>query len=328
MHVGNRYKVIEFIIWTRRDIYKLLLISSIITVLYELMGFHFLAIPWVPVALIGTAGAFMIGFKNTQSYNRLWEARQIWGGIVNNSRELSFMFRDFIETEPQELKTLYYRHFAWLTALRFQLREQKPWENHKKPHNREYRKFYSVPEWEGRLDSILESLLTVEELNDVMNRKSKSAYIMSLQSEHLKKLYEAGKIDTYKQIEIEKKLGELIVNQGKCERIKNFPYPRQYASINYYFVWLLVLIMPMGLISEFHRLGEWYTWLTIPFCTIASWVFTSMEKIGEASENPFEGGANDIPMASISRNIEIEMRDLLNEKELPEAILPVNNIVL
>jgi putative membrane protein len=289
---------------------------------------HFIAIPWVPVALIGTAGAFMIGFKNTQSYNRLWEARQIWGGIVNNSRELSFMLRDFIETEPEELKKLYYRHFAWLTALRFQLREPKPWENSQKPHNVEYKKFYSVPEWEGRLDSILETYLSPDELNDVMNRKNKSAYILSLQSEHFKKLYVSGKTDTYKQIEIEKKLGELVVNQGKCERIKNFPYPRQYASINYYFVWLLVILMPFGLLNEFQKLGDCFTWLTIPFSTIASWVFTSMEKIGEASENPFEGGANDIPMASISRNIEIEMRDLLNEKELPEAILPVNNIVL
>lgn len=328
MHTGNHYKILEFLYWTRRDLYRLFVFAAVPTILYQVFDLKFLAIPWVPVALIGTAGAFMIGFKNTQSYNRLWEARQIWGGIVNTSREFALMLRDFSGTDQEGLKTAYYRHIAWLTALRYQLREPKPWENSGKSYNKEYRKYFTVPEWEGRLDSALEPYLSKAELNDIMNRKSKAAYILALQSAWLKTQHEKGGLDVLKLIELENRIGLLLDHQGKSERIKNFPYPRQYASINLYFVWLLVVLLPFGMLNEFQKISDCYVWLTIPFSMIVSWVFTSMEKIGEASENPFEGSANDIPMASISRNIEIELRDLLNEKDIPEPIAPVNKIIL
>lgn len=328
MHIGNNYKIKEFLYCTRRDIFKLLIFASIPTIAYQIFEWHWIAIPWVPVALIGTATAFIIGFKNTQSYNRLWEARQIWGGIVNSSRTFGIMTRDFIETDSATHKILFYRHFAWLTALRFQLREPKPWENSLKPHNIEYRKFYSVPEWEGRLDSALESYLSKEELRFILDRKNRATQILSLQSKHLLDLKNGERTDVYKHIELEKVLSELYELQGKAERIKNFPYPRQYASLNTYFVWLLVFLLPFGMLNEFQKISDCYVWLTIPFSVIVSWIFTSMEKIGEASENPFEGGANDIPMASMSRSIEIDMREMLGETELPEQIQAINNIIL
>lgn len=328
MHVGSRYKALEFLFWSRRDILTLFLVSTVTTCIYVYFKFSWMAIPWLPVALIGTATAFMIGFKNTQSYNRLWEARKIWGGIVNSSREMALMLRDFIDTGDQELKTLYYRHIAWLTALRFQLRETRPWEHSNKPYNKEYRKFFTVPEWQGRLDSSLEEFLSQNELNQVMGTRNKAYTLLANQTEHIQKLFHAGKTDTYKQIELEKKAGELIAFQGKCERIKNFPYPRQYASINYYFVRILIFLMPLGMLNEFEKISDCFIWMTIPFSTLVSWVFISMERIGEASENPFEGCANDIPMASISRTIEIELRELLGEENLPSPIQAVNNIIL
>jgi putative membrane protein len=79
---------------------------------------------------------------------------------------------------------------------------------------------------------------------------------------------------------------------------------------------------------SFQKLGQQFVWLTIPFSVIVSWVFTSMDKVGEATENPYEGGANDIPMAAMSRTIEIDLRDMLDEKELPEPIAAINNILM
>src|SRR5690606_25200418 len=118
----------------------------------------------------------------------------------------------------------------------------------------------------------------------------------------------------------------------KCERIKNFPYPRQFSSINIYFTNLLCIFLPLGFIGEFSKLtekfGENIIWLTIPFSIILGWVFLVLEQIGESTENPFEGSANDVPITQISRTIEIDLREMLSETDLPPAIQPTNNIVL
>src|SRR5262245_914705 len=119
MHTGNHYRLQDIIYWTRREIVFLAVLAAVPTALYDFADWKFLAIPWVPVALIGTAAAFIVGFRNTQTYNRLWEARQIYGAIVNSSRSWGIMARDFVKTDDPAKKQLIYRHIAWLTALRF-----------------------------------------------------------------------------------------------------------------------------------------------------------------------------------------------------------------
>lgn len=110
MYIGSHYKIVEFLRWTRRDIYFLLVLATIPTVLYKVLGFTWIAIPWVPVSLVGTAAAFIVGFKNTQTYNRLWEARQIWGSIVNTSRAWGIMCRDFVKADHSVKQALINRH--------------------------------------------------------------------------------------------------------------------------------------------------------------------------------------------------------------------------
>ncbi len=328
MHTGSHYKFWEFLLWTRRDIYVLILIATIPTVLFQFFDLKWIAIPWVPVALVGTAAAFIVGFKNTQTYNRLWEARQIWGAIVNTSRTWGIMSKDFVLSDKFEIQQLIYRHCAWLTALRFQLRKPQSWENSNKDYNIEYRNYYKVPEWEGKLEDELTKYLSADELNYLVGKKNRATQLIALQSKHIKLLKDSGKIEHYEYVEMERRLADLFDHQGKCERIKNFPYPRQFASINLFFIWLLVLMLPFGMLNEFQKLGDIFVWLTIPFSVIVSWVFTSMEKVGEATENPFEGGANDIPMAALSRTIEIDLRDMLDESNLPDPITPTNNILM
>lgn len=327
MHTGTRYHHWEFLKWNRRDVYRLLVIANIPTVLYVL-GLTWIAIPWVPVALVGTAAAFIVGFKNTQTYNRLWEARQIWGAIVNGSRSWGIMVRDFVQTDVATHRQLIYRHCAWLTALRFQLRKPQTWENQQKPYNVEYRQFYTVPEWQGTLDEALKPYLTPDELAYVLSKKNRATQLIALQSKQLTELKDAGLIDTFEYVELERRLADFYDQQGRCERIKNFPYPRQFASITLFFIELFVVMLPLGMLNEFQKLGDDFIWLTIPFSTLVTWVFTAMDRVGEASENPFEGGPNDIPMAALSRTIEIDLRDMLDETSLPEPLTPVNNILL
>ena len=109
MHTGSHYKISEFLLWTRRDIYVLIILASIPTILFQVFDLKWIALPWVPVALVGTAAAFVVGFKNTQTYNRLWEARQIWGAIVNTSRTWGMMSKDFVKADKSEIEQLIYR---------------------------------------------------------------------------------------------------------------------------------------------------------------------------------------------------------------------------
>jgi putative membrane protein len=329
MHTGNRYSLKEFLYWTRRDIYILLVLAIIPTVLYQFLPTGWLTIPWVAIALVGTAAAFIVGFKNTQTYNRLWEARMIWGAIVNSSRTWGILVKDFVKADESVHKVLIYRHFAWLTALRFQLRKPQTWENStKKSYNVEYHNFYKVPEWQTTIEENLMSYLNEQELNSLLKKKNRATQLIAMQSTHLRELKEKQLIGDYEYVEMEKRLADLYDQQGKCERIKNFPYPRQFASINLYFIWLFIILLPFGLLNEFAKLGGQLIWLNVPCTVLVGWVFMSMEKVGESTENPFEGGANDIPMAALSRTIEIDLREMLGEIDLPEPLSPVNKILM
>ena len=140
MYIGKRYPFWGLISWSKKYIVIFLIIDTIPILLYKILGWHWLAIPWQPIALIGIAVSFYLGFKNNSSYDRLWEARKIWGGIVNTSRTFTIMSRDFITNEhaskklsEEELssihKSIVHRHVAWLKALTYQLRVLKPWEH-------------------------------------------------------------------------------------------------------------------------------------------------------------------------------------------------------
>lgn len=335
MHAGRNYTFKEFLFWTRQNLYKLLGINIAVTILYEVIGLEWLGIPWVPIALLGTAAAFIAGFRNNATYARAWEARQIWGGIVNSSRSLGIMVRDFVRSPTTSSgssaavhQQLIYRHIAWLTALRFQLREPRKWENMQKSYNAEFRQYYKVPEQESNLADELPALLSAEETGYVLSKKNRATQLLALQSKHLRELADDGWIENYRYIELELMLKELFEHQGKSERIKNFPYPRQFATINVLFIRLFVCLVPFGLLKEFDKLGDHAVWLTIPFGVLVSWVFMSLEQVGESTENPFEGSANDTPITSMSRTIEIDLREMLDETDIPPAIQPVNNILL
>lgn len=336
MHAGNSYKLKEFILWTRRKIYWLVLVGIIPPMLYEATGFKWLAIPWTVVALLGTATAFLVGFKNTQTYSRTWEARQIWGAILNSSRAWGTMSRDFLNADTEKTKELIYRHFAWLTALRYQMRDPRIWETANKPYNVEYKRFFTVPERETTLESELAKYINANELKYILTTKNRAVQLMSLQSKTLKELYANKQLDSYEFVEMQRMVKDFYDQQGKSERIKNFPYPRQFATINALFIKLFCFLLPFGMLKEFDKLNDSMdgimkgnmVWLVVPFSVLISWVYTSLEQVGESTENPFEGGANDVPISQMSRTIEIDLREMLGEIDLPPALVPVNNIVL
>lgn len=339
MHIRKSFGFKKVIVWTRRDIYIFTIIATVPTVIYEAFHFQWLALPWLPMAIIGTAVAFIIGFQNNATYNRLWEARMIYGAIVNSSRTWGMMIKTFITNKYTqqplsdcELKAVHrrliYRHVAWLAALRHQLRQPREWETMDKNYNIEYKKFFIVPEHEISLEDDIAPYLSAVDKECILSKQNRAAHIIIVQAEDMKVLFNKGLIDNFRHIELQRILSDLYEHQGKCERIKNFPYPRQYATLNLYFVWLFCILLPFGMIPEFEKLGHYMTWFTIPFCVLVSWIFRTMDKIGESSENPFQAGANDIPITALSRTIEIDLREMLDEMDVPKPIEAKNGILM
>ncbi len=336
MHIGKSYRLTEFLHWTRRRIYVLVLVTAAPVVLYQCLGLKWIALPWVVVALLGTATSFIVGFKNAQTYGRTLEAQQIWTTIATSSRYWGLICRDF-PLDRERTQELVYRHLAWLTALRYQLRKERVWESAASQSNAEYKKrFFPVPEEETPLDQEFRKYLADDELAQLSPLRGKATRLMGTQSEAIRTLYTSQKIVVTHHAEMQKTLKDFIDQQSKAERIKNFPYPRQYAIINTIFVWSFAALLPFGIVGEFDKLNTHVggflagsmAWFAIPFSLLVSWMYISLDQVGESTENPFEGGANDVPMAQVCRLLEIELRQMLGETEVPSLLKPKNNIIL
>ncbi|MEL6535070.1 MAG: bestrophin family ion channel [Bacteroidota bacterium] len=319
--------------------------ASAVPLLYHTVGWNWLSIPWLPMAVVGTAVAFYVGFKNNSAYERMWEARKIWGAIVNSSRAwgstvkgfVSNQFRDQNATEEelhQVRQRLIYRHIGWLYTLRKQLLVVQPWEhaNQNGPVGRlaaRYQDNFGVGLVEKEAaESDLKNFISAEENANLTQRKNTATQLIDRQSEDLQGLRSQDLIDDFRHMELQKILNDFYVHQGKCERIKKFPLPRQYANMSYIFIWIFIFLMPFGLVAEFAELGNLGRWLTIPFTVLLGWVFVMMELVGDYSENPFQGMAHDIPMLSLSRTIEIDLREMLGETDLPEPIQAKGNVLM
>lgn len=337
--------------WTRWDILTFVIIGTIPVFLYKGLGLYWLHIPWLPIGVVGTAVAFIVSFKNNASYDRLWEARKIYGGIVNASRSFTLMLNDFITNTyaPNPIsdedffkikKEMVLRHVAWMTSLRHALRQHKPWEVSKmRKADQEYMSRLELREERYSLEEELTGYVSESEKKEILSKKNKQGACLTLQSNQLKRLKDDGFIDDFRHMEMQAMMTEFFTLQGKAERIKNFPYPRQFATLNYLFVWIFILLLPLAMMHEFEEIGKmvveeiqahmlthyspihavveyvgnYFIWFTIPFTVIVSWIFHTMERIGETTENPFEGNVNDVPITTMSRGIEIDIRQMINE---------------
>lgn len=334
MHVGRRYRLLQTLNWSKRDILLPMAYAAGAVALYEVAGFEWVALPTLPMSLIGIGVAFYLGFKNNASYDRTWEARKIWGAIVNASRSWAYGARDLVgigehaedDAALAEIRIeLIHRHVAWMDALRHQLRKVKSWE-HQGPMFERMRRS-EVPEFKEDLREVLAPNLTETDLEEVLSKINPAAHLLAQQSRRLSELRRGGLIDGFTHLHLQELLQELMTQQGKAERIKNFPFPRQYATVNSFFAILFALLVPFGMVGEFATLGPHAEWLTVPFSTAVSWVFLTTDRIGDWSENPFEGLANDVPITQMARGIERDIREMIGETELPPPREPVGQIL-
>ena len=334
----------KLIKWTAHHILWLSLFMAGVALLYN-YDIIDVNIPWLPVSVVGTAVAFYVGFKNNQAYDRMWEARKIWGGIINESRSWGMMvdgfvsnfFTDSKQSEKEIMsikKRLIYRHIAWLYAHRSQLLVATPWEHisqggHIARTARMYQEKFGI----GLLDdevtrTELKNFLLEEEHNRLVGHVNTATQIINEQSRDLVQLRERGLIEDFRHMELANLLRSFYTLQGKNERIKKFPLPRQYANMSRYFVGIFILLLPFSMIPELMKIGDYGLWLSVPITALIGWIYVMMEVVGDYTENPFQGMANDIPMMSLCRVIEIDLREMLGETDLPPAVKSKDGVLM
>lgn len=326
MHIGRKYKFFQFLGWTGWEALYLIGWSLLVTLFLQISQWNFLTIPAPILTIVGSALAIILAFKNQQCYARFNEALVLSGQLIGNSLVLANRLSSTIGNpdaarSAPELKEIFYRHLAWLTALRFFLRQKKPWENTSERGNARFLAKLPTPESQSTLEDELKAYLPDADLRKVLaHRGDREALILHWQYEAIRDLRDKNLISELIMHVLSITLDDLLRLQGALKRIKNYPYARNFYSIAVFLVAIYAAIVPFGLFPYAEELGKtagigyWTAWLNVPFSAVVGWIFISLEKVGENSSNPFEGGANDAPISSVARRIEIEMRVMLGEQ--------------
>lgn len=344
MIVTKNVSIRRILAWSWHFIALLFVFVGGVSALY---AFDLIAldIPWLPVSVIGTAVAFYVGFKNNSAYDRMWEARKIWGAIVNSSRTWGMQVDGFItdqfivqgatKTEIATIKKrLIYRHIAWLYALRSQLLIPTSWEHisqsgKSRRQAEQFQNTYGIGlVRDEETEASLHKFLNPEEHDRLINHVNTATQIINEQSRDLTRLRKQGLIDDFRHMSMANLLGLFYDHQGKAERIKKFPLPRQYSNMSRIFVGIFIFLLPFSMVPELMKLGDLGFWMSIPITVLIAWIYVMMELVGDFSENPFQGMANDIPMLSLCRTIEIDMREMLGETDLPPKIEAKSGVLM
>jgi len=250
-----------------------------------------------PISILGIALSIFLGFRNNAAYDRWWEARKTWGGIVNYSRSWAMQVLSMLRDESGEIqKELIYRHLAWLTALRTQLRKLEDF-------------------------SELKPFLNESDFTALSKMQNKATWLISKQGKQLYELVDQQRIDQYAAVQMNQSLVKFYDYQGISERIKNTPFLPYYDYFTRFFLWVFILLLPFSLF-------ETYDIYSIPISVVIGFVFSVIEQTGRYTEDPFENKPNDIPMTALCRTIEIDLKQLLHEKEVPARLTPDQDFIL
>ena len=278
----------------------LIMIATCIAVYFfhfYLLRHHF-NIPALVPTVLGTAIAFFIGFNNNQAYDRWWEARRIWGGLVNDSRSwaravLSYVSSDTIpEAQVKAIqKQMINRHISFLYQLKCSLRGD---------------------------NTLHTSYISEAEQAEISRQNNRHNALLQLQSQQLQRIYKQGLIDGYQFLQLDSLLVKFSDEMGMCERIKNTVFPTTYNYLTKVFIWLFVIAIELVTVQSMGAWSIFMSWLL-------GFVFVSTQINGMNLVNPFENKATGVPINQITRTIEINVLQMMGETNLPEAIKPVNN---
>jgi putative membrane protein len=283
-------------------------------------------IPFALIGPIGVAVAIYASFKNGQSYDRTWEARKNWGALLVASRILGNQAVVLLNKAlPTEIKVIIDRQLAYLNAHRLQLRMRNA---HSRRYSRSTRKYYFGEPDTEQWHQDVGSKLSKAEYEAIGALSNKALQILYLQAAHLKRLHEQKVIDEFRLMDMLKSIDTCIENQGKNERIKSTPFPRQYGFFSKSFIVVFILILPFGILDIYKHYFLLNYGVVVILNALISWLYITIELVGAYSEDPFENFITDIPMTSLCRGVEIDLYELLKVSPIPEKIVAERGILM
>lgn len=299
----SKHLVVRTIQYVGLPLLGLVAYDVLIVLVYKMGYLKWASLDEIPLSLFGSAIGVILAFRNTTSYARWWEARTLWGSIVNNSRSWGRLVTTTVrlnnpadEAEFQQFrKKMIYTQIAWVHALRQHLRRLNPLEE-------------------------ISGLLSVEDMDNLHGQNNVPVAIQQQQSSMLLQALDRGWIDMARWHAMNQSLDDLVDAQGGAERIKNTPMPRQYDYLPALCAQMFCFLLPLTMVSS---LG----WFTPLGSTLVGFIFLSLDKIGRDLEDPFDNTVHDIPLTSITRTIEINLRQMLGETDLPKPVEPVDEVM-
>ena len=295
-HLG---RMLRYVGW---PLFALVLWDVLIVVAFKILHWSWVGTSAIPLALYGSAIGIIVGFRNNSAYARWWEGRILWGQIVNHSRALGRQVCTTSRADPQgaaELAAMkqrvIYLQISYVHALARQLRG---------------------------LDALsgAETRLAPADLKALTGQKNPALALQLQIGSLLREMRQRGWITGLEWQAMDTTLHDLLNAQGGTERIKNTPLPKQYDFFPMLFVQIYCLLLPIGMVED---LG----WFTPLGSTLVGFMFLALDRIGRDLEDPFENTVYDVPVSSIARTIEINLRQMLGETELPEAVSPVDGVL-
>jgi putative membrane protein len=261
--------------------------------IHQYYNFKDVSIPLTVPTILGTIISLLLAFRSNQAYDRWWEARILWGAIVNDCRTFARQVLTFVDSshdgdQKRALKErIIRRQMAWCYSLSCHLRGQNANEN-------------------------LEAYLTDDDVKNLKKMDNVPLAINELQGHDLRTLYRLGWINEYQQVAMDNTLTNFMNSMGGCERIKNTVFPVTYSVYIHWLVMFFVLLLPFSLM-------EFFGIFQVPLVIAISSAFFLIEKMAIHLQDPFENKPTDTPTTTISRTIENNLKQMMKD-ELPGDI--------
>jgi len=274
------------------------------------LGFQATVFSASAVSMLATVVGIFLVFRFDNAYQRWWEARKLWGQLVNSSRTFARQVCTLLSPERiqddysmKELaalhKNLIYRQIAFANALRMHLRNEED-------------------------TSQLEPFLDEAELALMLNKDNIPCELLNLQAAALAELLGDSTGETMLLMQLNDTLTAITDTQGACERINNTVFPDMVSHISKYFVWGVALIIPAVFLKSDEHIYP-IELLAVLFMAMA---FIIVQQLAVSLMNPFDNQKNDTPMSALCRTIERDLRRQLGETDIPEQIKPVNGVLM
>lgn len=258
---------------------------------------HTPAIPVAALSLIGLTLSIFLGFRNNACYDRWWEARKLWGGLISQMRDLA---RNTVLLPDSSRRQILYYLLSFAHVINARLRQ------------RSYttEELVQLQEWLG--ESACQTMFT---------QHNQGQFLLNQIHQSLVQCLRAGELSDICYTQLNGHVNELSHVQTNCERILTTPIPFAYSVLLHRTAYMFCLLLPFAL-------GNSLGFLSPLIIGLLAYTFFGLDALGNEMEEPFGTLPNDLPLDAMLRLIEMDLLNALGDKELPEPLKPINYVLL